>query len=69
MPSGPIKIDAEDIQLGHWSLKQEIDKINERLAILQPDPELLEKYESLRNAYEHYKMLETLLKDHSKKSK
>lgn len=62
-------VDAEDIQVGDWSLKQELDKINERLAILRPDPDLLEKYEALRNAYEHYKTLEALLKDHTKKSK
>ena len=39
-----------------------VQKINDRLAILVPDPVLLEKYEALREAYEHYKTLEALCK-------
>lgn len=39
-----------------------VQKINDRLAILVPDPALLEKYEALREAYEHYKTLEALCK-------
>lgn len=44
-------------------IQKQLDAINERLAILQPNPEHLEKYEALRNAYEHYKTLERLIKN------
>ena len=37
------------------------EKINERLAILVPDPAKLEKYAALKKAYEHYKTLEELI--------
>jgi hypothetical protein len=40
-----------------------LDKIEKRLAILVPDPLKLQKYETLRKAYEHYKMLEILLEE------
>ena len=42
-------------------LKKSLEQINERLAILEPKPELLEKYEMLRKAYEDYKILEAML--------
>lgn len=38
-------------------------KIQDRLAILTPDPRLLAKYEALREAYDHYKTLEALCVD------
>jgi hypothetical protein len=44
-------------------LQEQLDAINERLAILQPNLEHLEKYEALREAYEHYKTLERLVKN------
>lgn len=37
-----------------------LDKIQDRLAILVPDPDLLEKYEALKQAYNQYKLLEAL---------
>lgn len=43
------------------SLKDLLNGITDRLSILQPKPELLEKYDNLRQAYEHYKTLEALL--------
>jgi len=33
----------------------------ERMAILIPDPVKLEKWESLRKAYDHYKLMEKLI--------
>jgi len=42
--------------------------IQDRLAILAPKPELLEKYEALKQAYDHYKMLEALCMDSTKSS-
>ena len=38
-----------------------IGTICERMAILIPDPAKLEKWESLRKAYEHYKLMEKLI--------
>lgn len=37
-----------------------LEGIQSRLHILIPDPEKLEHYESLKKAYNHYKMLEAL---------
>jgi hypothetical protein len=37
-----------------------LTKIQDRLAILVPDPARLDKYEALKQAYEHYKILEAL---------
>lgn len=53
--------DEQDVKIGDKSLKTFMDKVEERLAILQPDPKKLEKYEALRKAYEHYKTLEKLI--------
>jgi hypothetical protein len=52
--------ETADIKIGNRSLKTFMEKMEQRLAILQPDPELLEKYEALRQAYEHYQTLEAL---------
>lgn len=52
--------EGADIKIGHRSLRTFMEKMEQRLAILQPDPELLEKYEALRQAYEHYQTLEAL---------
>jgi hypothetical protein len=37
--------------------------IEERLAILSPDLQKLEKYSALKQAYDNYKLLETLCKE------
>lgn len=42
-------------------------KIQDRLAILTPDPKLLAKYEALREAYDHYRTLEALCVDSDRK--
>jgi hypothetical protein len=42
-----------------------LDTIEKRLAILVPDPLKLQKYEALRKAYDHYKMLEILLDENN----
>jgi hypothetical protein len=49
-----------DIKIGGRSLKTFMDTMEKRLAILQPDPAKLEKFEALKKAYEHYKHLERL---------
>jgi hypothetical protein len=60
--SGPAEFDG-DIKVQGISIVETLNKINERLAILVPDPKLLEKYEALKLAYEHYKTLEALCID------
>lgn len=49
-----------DIKIGGRSLSTFMETLEERLAILQPDPEKLEKFAALKAAYEHYKLLEAL---------
>lgn len=49
-----------DITIGDRSLKKFMDTMEKRLAILQPNPAKLEKFEALQKAYEHYKTLEAL---------
>lgn len=49
-----------DIKIGSRSLKTFMDTMEKRMAILQPDPAKLEKFEALQKAYEHYKHLERL---------
>lgn len=40
-----------------------LEKINQRLCILVPDPQLLDKYSALQEAYDYYKTLEALCID------
>lgn len=54
------KISANSIDIDGVSLKDTLVKIQERLAILVPDPKLLAKYAALQEAYDHYKTLERL---------
>jgi len=49
-----------DIKIGDRSLKTFMDTMEKRMAILQPDPKKLKKFEALQKAYEHYKHLERL---------
>jgi hypothetical protein len=55
-----------DIKIDGKSLKQFMDKMEERLAILVPDPSKLEKFEALKKAYEHYKLMEKLCQEEPK---
>jgi hypothetical protein len=49
-----------DITVDGQSLKEFMKKMEQRLAILVPDPAKLEKFEALKKAYEHYKTMESL---------
>jgi len=66
---GQLNLDGEgaDIIINGVSLIDLMNGITDRLSILQPSPEKLEKYEALRQAYEHYKTLEALLYDENNK--
>jgi hypothetical protein len=72
-PGGNLQVkgDAEiegDIKWQGRSLKEMFNKIEQRLAILVPDPNKLEQFESLKKAYNHYKMLEALCHDDGKEN-
>ena len=58
--SGIEMADGTDITVGGQSLKEFMKKMEQRLAILVPDPAKLEKFEALKKAYEHYKTMESL---------
>lgn len=64
---GQLHLEGEDADLviNGVKLTDILNGITDRLAILQPKPELLEKYANLREAYEHYKTLEALLHEES----
>lgn len=40
-----------------------LETIEKRLAILEPNPKKLAKFEALQKAYDHYKLLEALCQD------
>jgi hypothetical protein len=52
-----------DISIDGKSLKNFMTKMEERLAILVPDPAKLERFEALKKAYEHYKLMESLCQE------
>jgi hypothetical protein len=58
-----------DIKIGEVSLKEFMKKVEQRLAILVPNPEKLERFEALKKAYEHYKTMESLCFDEPEESK
>ncbi len=61
-----IKGDAEfegNVRINGQDLAETLQTIQDRLAILIPNPKLLDKYEALKQAYEHYKTLEALCVD------
>lgn len=63
MPSLQVTGTAEfenDIKVKGKSILEALEKIEQRLAILVPDPKKLEQYEALQKAYKNYKMLEAL---------
>ena len=58
-----VSSDAEiegTLKVGGKDIAKSLEAIEKRLAILQPNPKKLEKFEALRKAYEHYKLLEAL---------
>ena len=61
--------DTADLVINGVRLSDTLKAINDRLSILQPNPELHSKYDNLRQAYEHYKTLEALLYEQEKAEK
>ena len=59
-----VTTDAEfegDIKWKGRSLGKLLEQIEDRLAILQPNPAKLEKHEALKKAYNHYRLMEKLI--------
>ena len=52
-----------DIKVDGKSLKEFMNKMEQRLAILVPDPAKLEQFAALKKAYEHYKLIESLCQE------
>jgi hypothetical protein len=61
--------EGADLTIGGHSLAEFMRKMEDRLAILVPDPAMLEKYEALKKAYDHYKLMEKLCQANDKESK
>ena len=71
--SSALKVSGDADIVGNLRVKgvdigEILSKIQDRLAILVPDPARLEKYTALRQAYEEYKILEALCVDETKPS-
>lgn len=49
-----------DVKIDGRSVRDSLAEIEKRLSILVPDPKKLAKYEALRKAYEHYKVMEAM---------
>jgi len=60
MTVGKVKITETDIEIDGMSLRDILKSLQDRLAILVPDPEKLKEFEALKQAYDHYKILEAL---------
>lgn len=58
-----IEGDDADITINGQSFMATLQTIQDRLAILVPDPKKMEQFEALKQAYEHYKTLEALCCD------
>jgi hypothetical protein len=61
--SGQLTLEGfePDIMIGGKSMVTWMQKVEQRLSILEPKPQLLAKYEALQQAFDHYKTLENLL--------
>jgi hypothetical protein len=60
--SGKLELEGEnaDVVINGKSLSKFMAKMEDRLAILMPDVEKLEKFAALKKAYDHYKLMEKL---------
>jgi hypothetical protein len=65
-PTGAkIQLDGEaaDITVNGWSLIDAVKRIEQRLGLFQPNPELEKEWEDLRELGERYRKLEQHIKD------
>jgi hypothetical protein len=64
--TGNVNIKDGDININGVSLSDRLDKMEERLGILRPNPELEEDFEKLKKLGERYRKLEKKLTDQMK---
>jgi hypothetical protein len=58
-----LKGDNADIKVNGWSLKDAINRIEERLNLLNPNQDLEKEWEDLRSLGKQYRELEQHIKD------
>lgn len=58
--------EGKDIFLGNLSLSDRLDRIESRLAILKPNPELEEEFQELKELGDQYRALEAHIKEKMK---
>lgn len=65
MSAPKIKLDGEgaDIEVNGWSLVDAVKRIEERLGLYQPNPELEREWEDLHELAEQYRRLEQHIRD------
>lgn len=64
--SGIEMQEGSDIKIGDRSLSEFLDKMEERLSILRPNPELEDRWEELKNLRKQYQELEKELLEKEK---
>lgn len=64
--SGNVNIKNGDININGISLSDRLDKMEERLGILRPNPELEEDFEKLKKLGDRYRKLEKKLSEQMK---
>jgi hypothetical protein len=62
---GKIQLDGEgaDVEVNGWSLVAAVKRIEERLSLFQPNPELETEWEELKSLGEQYRKLEQHIRD------
>jgi hypothetical protein len=65
MSAPKIQLNGEgaDVEVNGWSLVSAVKRIEERLSLFQPNPELEQDWEELRGLGEQYRKLEQHIKD------
>jgi len=63
--SAKIQLDGEDadVEINGWSLVAAVKRIEQRLSLFQPNPELEQDWEKLRTLGEQYRKLEQHIQD------
>ena len=62
-PKIQLNGDDADIEVNGWSLVAAVKSIEQRLAIMQPNPEIESEWEELRELGEQYRKLEQHIRD------
>jgi len=65
-PNAKVKITDSDIEIDGLSLKATLHTLNERMAIMVPNPRLEAEFEELRELADRYRELERKLLDQKK---